>query len=278
MTATEEEIVVGMCPTDVTDGDSAAVYADYLGDQEHPDEIVYRLAANPNRKGLEFIYGFPEGSLGACLCPNIVYSYLGITSRIAQARACSAWMTDNMETVKKCVKEWQRKDAALERASQGDGRALLEIRQVRSGLRQLVVEGVKVKGFRISDYCTSRKAIKEAKAILAKRCSVHTAPAPQNKYRNLYLAGLRKRAMLFAWTIHAKTPLFRSERASIIWGDGGTEDSDYPYKGRFKTWRATWKNAGVRFDNDDNPTQVIVENYLGKRVNICPISELPRQS
>lgn len=63
------------------------------------------------------------------------------------------------------------------------------------------------------------------------------------------------------------SPLYSSKRGRVVPGRGGQEEYCYPYKGKYKTWKAWWKNAGVRVVWEKGVPFAVIENHRGKEVS-----------
>lgn len=85
--------------------------------------------------------------------------------------------------------------------------------------------------------------------------------------------GDKQRAQDLATSYHQNVgALYKSQYASIGYGQGGQADSDSTiYKGRYKGWAAKWHNAGVYVDYSGRRPVVAVENSTGKRVADLPL-------
>lgn len=173
----------------------------------------------------------------------------------------------------------RRKLALLDRANAGDGRALLAHPGARKALWQLV-DGT---GGGVTIYVSSRKAIREAKALLLdrQRRRRHRAAAERARHQPVgrvharWIAKLKSLAVGMAERYHRGVKsLYRSSRACVEYGHGGREDTNYCYRGAWKGTPARWRNAGARLDNEVKPTAVIIENHLGNVVATLP---LPRE-
>jgi uncharacterized protein (TIGR02996 family) len=271
-------------PTDKT---TMLVYADWLRERgETDEELVFRLAA---------------GNLGSWIPVATLDDILGLTpgsvlrtglagkrpkradirdqTDVCYARSLLDWVRANRDAIDRAERDIIREQKFKALAAEGDVGALLAVGGAREAVTRLA-RGQRNTGFGSpSDYTSKRKAIAAAKAVMAEReqrrrdrARAETArTGTPGRFFKMSQERWRRRALAAAWEYHrSEHPLFRSQRATIIYGRGGREEYDYPYKGSYKTWRATWKNAGARLDSEDRPTTVIIENSRGRVVARLP--------
>jgi hypothetical protein len=164
-----------------------------------------------------------------------------------------------------------------EKARHGDVDAILALPDGR--------EAASTRG--LNRFTTKRKAIAEAKQRMEQRrlrrqarAIANTAPmsgrilARQAMLKARQLKAWKEQAVAIGIAYHLyEKPLYASKRASVVYGYGGQEGEDrdaYSKAYRSKFGGAKWRNAGARLDNEERPTMVILENYLGMVVARVP--------
>lgn len=253
---------------------SALVLADLL-DEMGEDSRVWRLLGtmrySRDMEALDKLFNYPEGT--CCRLDNPSLYPFGNSEEYALKLI--SWAEEHKVELDKIVKDRRLKEERLKKAREGDVDALLAIPEARNAIYALI-NGKNIRPG-IYYYTSSRKAIKEAKKRLSARKERRVLPKFEESNRILVmLLGKRKeKAIELAYEYHNNVKkLFASKRAWIEYGSGGKENADFPYKGNRK-FIARWKNAGVRFDNIENPKVLILENHLGNIVARIPYSYNP---
>jgi uncharacterized protein (TIGR02996 family) len=265
------------------------VLADWLEENGHPDEArVYRLAGSMrwdhDPEALASVHGITTVAFRrAGLYGEVPARHFGNQpeSWEGAARRMLAWFGPHEQTLRRAQAAIDREHAWAEKARGGDVTALLAHPGSRAAVRVLAESGNSPRrGDKPSDYTTSRKAIQIAKARLQDRVASSRAfreaeaarVGTPGRIKTAWIDKMKGLAVKMAEDYHKSVrSLYRSSRASVAYGRGGQEQSEYVYGGAWKGRPARWQNAGARLDNEDRPTHVIIENHLGNVVDRLPL-------
>jgi hypothetical protein len=275
------------CPHDAA---LRQVLADCCDDDGDPAEArVQRLAAyvcrGLGRAGLEALYGWPAGTVAAVGDVHTTATPpRGYADAAAHARDLLGWATRHRGALEQVAARVRREADLLGRAAAGDVQALLAHPGSRAAVRRLAAGE---KGGRHqkkpTDYCTGRKAVAAAKAVmtarLERRAARRVAEAARTqtpgRIQALWIAKLRERAVEAGELYHRTVKsLYQSKYAYVAYGPGGREEVD---RERYsKGWHSSFgpascRLAGARLDNEVRPTCVILENWRGTEACRLPL-------
>lgn len=95
----------------------------------------------------------------------------------------------------------------------------------------------------------ARQSVAVVAALSARHCTLDAAIA----------------AKLIGESYHVNVlNIYKSQRASVVYGAGAQYDYDYPYAGDHKNRRAEWHNAGARWEVDGTKLILVIEDSAGK--------------
>jgi len=129
-------------------------------------------------------------------------------------------------------------------------------------------------------YTNSIKTIREAKKILAEREARRSARRRGGEYpnnREKYRQAKKQYAVAMGEKYHRDHqdhPLYRSQYASVVYGEGGERCVSWDEKPKkYSKYPTKWRNAGARFVG----RYVVIEDYLGREVSKKLITKKARQ-
>jgi hypothetical protein len=268
-------------------------YAALLEEEGDPKEAaVYRLATTLKDKqlgetnALAELFGIPVAAFHRLNSDDAVKASFYEATRqgchVKTARKLVEWFEANRASIERAARAHEREKAWLEAAAAGDPLGLLHHPRTR-GLVFALAAGERPTGDRISDYCPKRKAVAAAKSMAADRLirrkahevAMDAREGCLNRFHEAWLMKLRFAAVAAGREYHRRVKkLYQSKRADVIYGPGGQDDSSRPYGGSFKGWKASWKHAGARLNNEVKPSFVILENFRGTEMARLPIDQL----